>query len=425
MKKPFLYPADNATQSFGELQINVTTTTVGFRPIEGAKVSVTSAETNEQVAELTTDISGQTLSIEVPAPDVQYSLDPDSTVRPYSDYNVTVEAEGFETVDIEGTQILAESQAIQDAGMMPTIELSTQQEEIVMISPHTLWGVYPAKIAEPPVKEDIETGFIKLPEPVVPSIIVVHDGVPDDKTAPNYFVGFKDYIKNVASSEIYSTWPTNTIEANVLAILSFTMNRIYTEWYRGKGYGFQITSSTAFDQKFMYGRNIYKNISEVVDYLFINYISIPGVSQPILTQYCDGNRVNCPRWLSQWGSKALGDQGYTTIEILKNYYGDEIYLNTAKKVSGIPESFPGKNLQQGSRGEAVRTIQEQLNGISDNYPAIPKIRVDGVFGPQTVAAVKKFQQVFGLPANGIVDYPTWYKISDIYVAVKRLAELPF
>ena len=234
---------------------------------------------------------------------------------------------------------------------------------------------------------------------------------------------YKDYIKNVASSEIYATWPEDTIRANVLAIMSFTLNRVYTEFYRNRGYDFTITSSTAFDHKWIPERNIYDTISVIVDELFADYLSRPNVKQPILTQYCDGRQVQCPNWLTQWGSKSLGDQGYSPIEILRYYYGDDMYINTAEAISGIPSSWPGYTLEIGSSGNKVLQMQEQLNVIAGAYPAIPKITADGIYGPATAESVRTFQKVFGLPQTGTVDYTTWYKISEIYVGVSRIAEL--
>ena len=233
---------------------------------------------------------------------------------------------------------------------------------------------------------------------------------------------FKDYIKNVASCEIYPTWPVEALEANILAIISFTLNRVYTEWYRGKGYDFTITNSTAYDQAFVYGRNVFSEISEIVDYLFSTYITKPNIRQPLFTQYCNGSSVTCPGWLSQWGSKALGEQGYDAVEILRQYYGSEIYLTSAQTVGGVPSSYPGEVLQRGSSGNAVRTVQEQLNAISDNYPAIQKNAVDGIYGEATENAVRKFQEIFDLPQSGTVDFATWYQISNIYVAVEKLAQ---
>ena len=193
--------------------------------------------------------------------------------------------------------------------------------------------------------------------------------------------------------------------------------------YRNKGYDFTITSSTAYDHKWVYGRNYFDSISQVVDEMFTNFLSRPNVRQPILTQYCDGQRVTCPNWLSQWGSKYLGDQNYSAIQILRYYYGSDMYINEAEEISGIPASWPRENLQVGSAGEKVRQMQEQLNRIAQVYTSIPRIAADGSYGPSTAAAVRQFQSVFGLPQTGIVDYPTWYKISEIYVGVTRIAEL--
>ena len=296
-------------------------------------------------------------------------------------------------------------------------------DQSITIPDHTLYGNYPPKIAEDEIKPVTETGEIVLSRVVVPEYIVVHDGSPRDRTAQNYYVKYKDYIKNVASSEIYATWPDNTIRANVLAIMSFTLNRVYTEWYRNQGLDFTITSSTAFDHKWINKRNIFDSISRIVDEVFSNYLSRPNVRQPILTQYCDGKRVQCPNWMTQWGSKYLGDQDYSTIDILRYYYGDDMYINTAQEISGVPSSWPGYILEIGSSGDKIRQIQEQLNVIAGAYPALPKINADGIYGPATANAVREFQSIFGLPETGKVDYSTWYKISEIYVGVSRIAEL--
>ena len=247
--------------------------------------------------------------------------------------------------------------------------------------------------------------------------------MPTDSTALDYYVRYKDYIKNVASSEIYSTWPRQTLEANILAIMSFTLNRVYTEWYRNQNYNFTITSSTAFDHKWVNGRNIFESISQVVDEIFDNYLSRPNVKQPILTQYCDGKKSSCPDWMTQWGSKALGDQGYSAIEILRTFYGNNMYINVAEAISGIPSSWPGYDLDIGASGNKVRQIQEQLNTIAEAYPAVPVVTADGIYGSETQNSVRIFQSIFGLDQTGIVDYPTWYKIQEIYVAVSRIAEL--
>ena len=324
-------------------------------------------------------------------------------------------------MEVAGTQILPGETAVQEIRMKRAV--SQEEFQRIVIMPHTLFGSYPPKIAEAEIKPVTETGEIVLSRVVIPEYVIVHDGVPTDSSAKNYWVRYRDYIKNVASSEIYATWSDAAIRANVLAIMSFTLNRVYTEWYRNKGYDFTITSSTAFDQKWIYGRNIFQNISDVVDEMFGNYLSRPNVKQPILTQYCDGRQVSCPNWMTQWGSQSLGQQGYSTIEILRYYYGESIYINTAVEIAGVPSSWPGYDLAEGSRGTKVRQMQEQLNVIAEAYPALPKIMVDGVYGPATKAAVEKFQSIFGLPVTGIVDYRTWYKISEIYVGVSRIAEL--
>ena len=409
--------------SRGNLQIQVINIRNNF-PIQNAKVSISSKGEPERVLEqLTTDSSGQTENISLPAPPEEYSLEP-GIYQPYSEYDVLVEAEGFKPLNISGTEILAGTQAIQPAALTGD-EGGTPPEDPVVIPDHTLFGNYPPKIAEAEVKPVNESGEIVLSRVVVPQTIVVHDGAPTDSTAKDYYVPYRDYIKNVASSEIYSTWPQSTITANVLAIMSFTLNRVYTEWYRNQGYDFTITSSTAFDHKWIYGRNIFESISQVVDEIFDSFLSRPGVRQPILTQYCDGHQVQCRNrgWMTQWGSKALGDQGYSAIEILRSFYGNDMYINVAEAVSGIPASWPGYDLTIGVTGEKVQQIQEQLNAIAKAYPAIPSVTVDGIYGPATAASVKKFQNIFGLPASGVVDYPTWYKIQDIYVAVTRIAEL--
>ena len=406
----------------GTLQINVTSSVNAF-PVERAEISISYTGVPESTLEkIQTDSSGQTETIELAAPPEEWSLDIEEHRQPYSEYTLSIKAPGFEPVNVAGTEILANVKAIQNIQMKPA-DVSGEEDQVFVIPAHTLYGDYPPKIAEAEIKPVTETGEIVLSRVVVPEYIVVHDGSPRDSTATNYYVKYKDYIKNVASSEIYATWPENTIRANVLAIMSFTLNRVYTEWYRNKGYDFTITSSTAFDHKWIPERNIFDSISVIVDELFADYLSRPNVRQPILTQYCDGRRVSCPNWLTQWGSKALGDQGLTAIEILRYYYGDDMYINTAQEISGIPSSWPGYTLEQGASGEKVRQMQEQLRVISEAYPAIPKVEADGIYGPATAQAVEKFQSVFGLPVTGTVDYSTWYKISEIYVGVSRIAEL--
>ena len=415
-------PSLRDTPDKGRLQINIVSEITAF-PVADATINISYTGVPEsQLEQLTTDSSGQTETIELDAPPLEYSLNPENEIQPYAEYTLQISAPGFEPVTIAGTEILSDVTALQNVQLRPSDETGMDEETFV-IPAHTLYGNYPEKIPEDEIKPTQETGEIVLSRVVVPEYIVVHDGSPRDSTAQNYYVKYKDYIKNVASSEIYATWPADTIRANVLAIMSFTLNRVYTEWYRNQGYDFTITSSTAFDHKWIPERNFYDTISVIVDELFASYLSRPNVRQPILTQYCDGRRVQCPNWMTQWGSMSLGEQGYTPIEILRYYYGDDMYINTAEAISGIPSSWPGYNLERGSTGQKVLQMQEQLNVIAGAYPAIPKITADGIYGPATEASVRKFQSVFGLPQTGITDYKTWYKISEIYVGVSRIAEL--
>ena len=408
----------------GYLQVDVVSDVNSF-PVQDADIVVARTEEPDEIIEETrTNSSGQTENLPLDAPPLELSLSPEETERPYAEYTIRITAPGFEPFVVSGTEVLADVTAIQGIRLRPLSNVPAgEQTEIVTIPDHTLYGDYLPKIAESEIKPVIETGEIVLSRVVVPQTVVVHDGVPTNASAANYYVPYRDYIKNVASSEIYATWPRSAIVANVLAIMSFTLNRVYTEWYRNQGYDFTITSSTAYDHKWIYGRNIFESISVVVDDIFDNYLSRPGVKQPILTQYCDGRKVRCPGWLTQWGSCELGEAGYSPIEILRNFYGDDMYINTAEQISGIPASWPGYDLKIGATGDKVRQLQEQLDAISSVYTAIPDITPDGIYGPATAEAVRKFQSIFGLPQTGVVDFATWYKISHIYVGITRIAEL--
>ena len=408
----------------GYLQVDVVSDANSF-PVQDADIVVARTEEPDEIIEETrTNSSGQTENLPLDAPPLELSLSPEETERPYAEYTIRITAPGFEPFVVSGTEVLADVTAIQGIRLRPLSNVPAgEQTEIVTIPDHTLYGDYLPKIAESEIKPVIETGEIVLSRVVVPQTVVVHDGVPTNASAANYYVPYRDYIKNVASSEIYATWPRSAIVANVLAIMSFTLNRVYTEWYRNQGYDFTITSSTAYDHKWIYGRNIFESISVVVDDIFDNYLSRPGVKQPILTQYCDGRKVRCPGWMTQWGSCELGEAGYSPIEILRNFYGDDMYINTAEQISGIPASWPGYDLKIGATGDKVRQLQEQLDAISSVYTAIPDISPDGIYGPATAEAVRKFQSIFGLPQTGVVDFATWYKISHIYVGIIRIAEL--
>ena len=257
--------------------------------------------------------------------------------------------------------------------------------------------------------------------PYVPENITVHLG-PPGSDAQNVTVPFADYVKNVASSEIYPTWEDSALRANIYAIVSFALNRVYTEFYRSRGYPFDITNSTAYDQYFVNGRSYFENISRLVDELFNDYLRRPGFVEPLAAKFCNGTTVTC-EGLSQWGSQGLAQQGYNSTQIIRSYYGDvEIVPNAP--VRGIQQSYPGTPLRRGTTGPGVVTVQVMLNRISQSYPAIPKVpTVDGIFGARTEASVRKFQDVFNLNPDGIVGSATWYSLVRIYVAVTRLAEL--
>lgn len=428
-------PPSLSRQSFGSLIVQVSSDQLlgPLTPFENVQVTIKGiAPTGEAttLAELTTNSVGQTEAIELEAPPVDLSLEPLNTQMPYSTYRIETSSPNFVDAVVNGTQIFADIRSIQPISLEPTIRgnlardfYTRQLTESIVIGPSTLYGNYPEKIPEAPIKIiPPGSGFITLESVIVPEYVIVHAGSPNDNSAPNYTVPYIDYIANVASSEIYPTWPTETIKANIVAITSFTLNRVFTEWYRNQGKPYTITNSTAYDHAFFYGRNLFDSIVTITAEVFDTYIKRPDVIQPLLAQYCDGVKSSCPNWMTQWGSKDLGDQGYTYQQILRNFYGD-ITLPTAPQVEGNPESYPGTPLSLGSTGAAVRTIQSQLNRISNNYPLIPKVAVNGIFDEATENAVKTFQQIFHLPQDGIVGRATWYEISRIYVAVTKLAEL--
>ena len=411
-------PADAMDK--GKMRINVYDKQQGT-PLADARISLAYTGNPERIInEITTDSEGAVNLDDLLTPPVEYSMEPGEN-QPFSEYTIDVNADGYEEINISGIDVFSGETSIQN------VYLNEDNREIpennIVIPVNTLYGSYPAKIPETEIKPVRQSGEIVLSRVVIPETIVVHDGVPTDSTALDYYVRYKDYIKNVASSEIYSTWPRQTLEANILAIMSFTLNRVYTEWYRNQNYNFTITSSTAFDHKWVNGRNIFESISQVVDEIFDNYLSRPNVKQPILTQYCDGKKSSCPDWMTQWGSKYLGDQGYSSIDILRYYYGDNMYINTAEQIQGTPSSWPGADLDIGSSVQKVRQLQEQLNLIGDYYTAIPALTVDGIYGERTAEAVRQFQRINNMPQTGVVDFPTWYRISDRYVRLSGIAEL--
>lgn len=395
----------------GRLIVNVYVDNVAT-PIEGATVNISDGINS---IDSITNESGQTNIIELETPDKVYSLEPQNEVKPFGTYNLTVYKDGLGITTIIGAQIYDDVLSIQDVYLSST----PTGKQTTYITPPAIWENRTPKIEESNIKT-YETGRV-LPKVIVPEYIIVHDGIPTDTYAANYYISFSDYIKNVTCSEIYPTWPKETIKANVHAIVSFTLNRVYTEWYFSKGYNFTITSSTAYDQKYTHNRTIFDTVSNIVDEIFMEYLKFPGRSFPFFAQYSDGINVVRDGWLSQWGSKTLGDQGYNALQIVRHYYGNTIELATAEIVPGLPTSFPGYNLSVGACGEDVQLMQNALNKIRGSYPALPLIpNTNGIFDTSTENTVKKFQSIFNLPVTGIVNFATWYRISAIFTAVSDM-----
>ena len=381
-------------------------------PVRNVRITLLSPEGQVLGEDLISDSGGISREFLIDAPDRALSLRPEEEL-PYATCDARVEADGFYTFFIRGIQIFAGEKSFLPTEMIPR----GQSEDEVLeydIGPHALRSVPDYRVIGP--KEERILGEVYIPERVT-----VHLGRPE-ASASNVTVPFIDYIKNVASSEIYPTWPENSLRANIYCQISFVLNRIFTEWYPSRGYNFNITNSTAFDQYYVYGRNIFESISKIVDDIFNEYIRRPGRIDPYFAEYCNGTTVTCAG-LSQWGTVTLAQNGRSPLEILQFYYGD-VELTSTNNIRAIESSYPGSPLRRGSSGKDVRTIQQQLNRIRVNYPALPAItNVDGVFGTETENAVRAFQRIFDLTPDGVVGKSTWYRISYIYVAVKRLAEL--
>ena len=386
-------------------------------PVPGAQVEIYQAgewQTGTPLARLTADSSGQTEAVQLNAPNVELSLYPYDGVIPYSTYDVVVRSSGYQSQVILKVQVFAGVEALQQIELVPIQE--RQPDTAVFEVPiHHLAGP-----GQPNLTEYANARI--LSKVVIPQYVTVHLGRPSDTSVGDVTVSFRNYIKNVASSEIYPTWPENALRANIYCQISLVLNRIFTEWYRSRGYNFDITSSTSYDQSFVNNRDIFSNISKIVDQIFDTYIQKNNFTEPFYAEYCDGKSVTCAG-LKQWGTVTLANQGYSPLGILRYYYGDGVSLVQATEISGTPQSYPGTPLRRGSSGAAVRVIQQQLNRIAKNYPAIPKVTVDGIFGTATENAVKAFQKAFNLTQDGIVGKATWYKISYIYVSVTRLAQL--
>ncbi|MCL1863275.1 MAG: peptidoglycan-binding protein [Defluviitaleaceae bacterium] len=398
----------------------VTITALGGLPIVGAKITVFSGD--EILYSLVTNESGITEIVALEAPPKALTLDANFDGVPYSVCDVKAEAEGFVTVTIYDVEILDTETSILPIHMSPALE---KGEAVDLYTPeHNLVSDDDRRMDVPP-EVKIPTNTRVLSEVIIPEFITVHLGRPD-REARNVRVPFTYYIKNCASHEIYSTWPPASLEANIYCIISLTLNRIFTEWYRVRGFNFDITNSTQFDQMFVEGGQIFQTIDRMVDQIFNRYLRRRGHLEPFFAEYCDGRRVTCPG-LWQWGTVTLANQGRNALQILHHFYPNDIEIVETNNIGGVVESFPGFDLRPGMSGPAVRTMQTWLNRIRVNFPAIPPItNVSGIYGPQTEAAVRAFQSIRALgnlTPNGIVDRATWYRMSFTYSAVKRLGEL--
>lgn len=371
---------------------------------------------------LITDETGSTDTLTVEAPDPDISLDENDMSLPYSVVDVYTNVEGYFPVRILGAQVYANKLSTLPIILTPLIsgyENTINGVIVYQIPPNTL--ITPTE-REPERPADTQASPLVAQEVVIPEFITVHLGTPSS-SAQNVNVSFPDYIKNVASSEIFPTWPDETLRANILAIISLTLNRVFTEWYPSQGYNFDITNSTQFDQSFVPGRNIFDEISRLVDELFNTYIVREGFINPLFASYCDGRTTTC-NGMSQWGSERLGANGFSAIDILKTYYGNDIELVTTNNVSDFTDSYPGFPLSLGSEGPEVEDIRRQLYRISLNYPLIPRINpVLQIYDTDLEEAVRTFQEIFDLTPDGIVGPATWYRISYIYTSIIKLAEL--
>lgn len=385
-------------------------------PVPDARVRIRD-EAGNVLYDLVTDESGDTQEVTLDTVDKSLSLDPNYTGTPYTSYTVDVAAAGFNSLTIYGVQIFDGQNAIQPVTLIPMQERqrNANHYEIVL-------GKHAVEMNEPRNQVGTNQDPRVLRFVVIPNPITVHLGTPTS-SASNVQVSFPDYVKNVASSEIYPTWPDAALRANIYAIITFALNRVFTEWYRSRGYNFDITNSTAYDQYFVYGRTIYESISNIVDEIFNQYVRREGHITPYFTSFCNGTTATCAG-LSQWGTVTLAEQGMTPLQILRYYYPDDIEIAETNIITNVLVSYPGTALRVGSTGLDVQTIQTYLTRIRKNYPAIPAITdPPGVFGASTEAAVKKFQSIFNLTPDGIVGRATWNKISSIFVALTKLAEL--
>ena len=385
-------------------------------PVEGVTVNIVG---DGFTATRMTDAEGNAADVTLTAPDCALSLEEDNTTRlPYAVCSLTASKAGYRTVRIQGIQVFAGQVTLAQPEMIPETEEDRDVENPpIVIPPHPLFaggggsGRAPTDPCAPRVLDRV----------IIPKNITVHLGKPA-ASARNVTVSFRRYIANVASSEVYPTWPESALRANIHCQISLALNRIYTEWYPSRGYSFNITNSTSYDQYYVHGRTVFDVMVRLTDDIFNTYLRKTGTVNPYYSEYCDGKSVTCPG-LKQWGTVTLAKQGKTPLQILKYYYGSNIEIVRTNNIQAIPQSYPGSPLRQGDSGTAVFTLQRQLNRIAKDYPFFGKLSVDGVFGPRMVSTVKTFQRQFNLTADGVVGRQTWYKISYIYVSVKDLAEL--
>lgn len=385
-------------------------------PVSGVQVRIMDSQGNS-IYELTTDESGETQAIPLETLDKSFSQNQYFSGIPYTSYNVLAQAAGFNSLYVSDIPIFDGKTATLPVSLIPMLEIqrSPSLGEITVGKPAVASSA-------PRRQEGTVTSPRVLRQVAIPNPITVHLGTPGSSAA-NVQVSFPDYVKNVASSEIYPTWPDASLRANIYAIITFALNRIYTEWYRNRGYSFDITNSTAYDQAFVYGRPVYDSVSRVVDQIFNQYVKRQGQNAPYFTSFCNGTTTTC-QGLSQWGTVTLANQGLTPIQILRSYYPNDIEIAETNIITNMLSSYPGTALRAGSTGLDVQTIQTYLNRIRRNYPAIPAITDEsGSFQSSTRDAVTKFQSIFGLTPDGIVGKATWYKLSSLYTAVTRLAEL--
>lgn len=385
-------------------------------PLSGVRVWIMDHQ-EQNISYVTTDESGETEKIALETLDKSLSLDPNFSGTPYISYDVLAIADGFNSVHIVGIPILDGETAIQPIDFVPMQD--TQRTPTV-----TEIQIGPPAVSMPGRRYQLgpEPDPRILRQVVIPNPITVHLGSPNS-SASNVRVSFPDYVKNVASSEIYPTWPDAAMRANIYAIITFALNRTFTEWYRSRGYNFDITNSTAYDQYFVYGRNTYESISRIVDEIFNEFVQRQGQNAPFFTSFCNGTTATCSG-LSQWGTVSLANQGLNPLQILRSYYPKDVIIAETNIITGVLTSYPGTALRKGSTGLDVQTIQTYLQRIRRNYPAIPAITDEaGVFGDSTRAAVAKFQSVFNLASDGVVGKATWNKISYLYASIAKLAEL--